>query len=154
MLQIRKVKPEDVQFVWEMAEKGNWSREQLSVNLDGFLICESDGVKCGCGCLINNEGIGILNWVEVIEGYRGRRLGTAIVKALLNIADRNMITDVYTAIPSATPGEGCARFLASLEFRPVDGMAERDKIQAVLGEGCGECYHVSLEGYFKPCSEK
>lgn len=154
MLQIRKIKPEDLEFIFELAEKSGWQREKLSANLEGFLVCELDGVKCGCGCLIKNEGIGILDWIKVIEGFRGRRLGEAIVKALLNVADRSMIKDVYAVIPEEASGTSCEKFLSALGFRAVEAAAEGGKIMKMLGETGRKCYHVSLEGYFKPCSEK
>ena len=88
MLQIRKIKPEDVDFILELAKESDYSRVKLLLNIENFLICESDSAKCGCGCLVPLGSSGLINWVMVAQSYRRKKLGGAITKALLNIADR------------------------------------------------------------------
>lgn len=145
MFQVRKIRPEDVQFVMELAKENNCFEGKLLSNIEGFLICENNNIKCGCGCLAMSGDKGYIGWLLVSEGSRRQRFGEAVIKALLNVADKNGIKDVYA--------EGiCGDFLTAMGFEKINGTEQGMK--EVLGLERPECYHVSLEGYFIPCSEK
>lgn len=159
MLQIRKIKPEDIKFVLELAKENNYSDGKLLSSIEGFLICESGSIKCGCGCMVPSDSGGLISWVMVAEGFRGQKLGSAITKALLNIADINGIKDVYaaaqpTAQLTAQPTGNCGAFLRAMGFEKTDNSKAMEDIRELLGVTADECYHVALEGYFKPCSQK
>lgn len=148
MLQIRKIKPEDIDFVIELALENGCTTEKLLSNIEGFLICESDNVKCGCGCIVPSGDKGFMGWVIVSESHRRKKLGGAITKALLNIADLKGVKEVYAA-------NICGDFLKAMGFEIQENKAAIEDIKKVLGaENASECYRVSLEGYFKPCSYK
>ncbi len=145
MLQIRRIKPEDIDFVLELAKESGCSEGKLLSNIENFLICESDSTKCGCGCLIPLGNTGIMSWVMVKESYRRSKLGGAITKALLNIADRKDIKEVYAA-------GICGDFLRAMGFIKQESKDIAVDIREILGDLGAEHYKVLLEGYFKPCS--
>lgn len=148
MFQIRKIKPEDIGFVMGLTSENGISEGNLLSNIESFLICESNKVKCGCGCLVANESEGFLNWVAVSPGHRGEGLGGAITRALLNIAEGKGVEEVYA------PGI-CTEFLESLGFEETSHKPAIERARDILGiTGSHEFYKVSLNGYFKPCSEK
>lgn len=151
MMQIRKIKPEDIQFVLDMAKDNNCLEGKLLSNIEGFLICENDKKRCGCGCLVMSEGKGYLGWVMVSEDSRGRKLGGTIMKALLNIADINGIKDVYAA---PLPTGMCGEFLTAMGFEAIASTSVRRNLKEVLGLDNTENYHVSMDGYFKSCTGK
>ena len=147
MLQIRRIKPEDIQFVIELAEENNCFKGKLLSNIENFLICESEGLKCGCGCLVPSGAFGYMSWVMVKESHRRQKLGGAITKALLNIADNMDIKEVYAA-------GICGEFLSALGFLKCNDCKATADIKKVLDLDHKDCYNVKLEGYFKPCSHK
>lgn len=148
MMQIRKIRPEDISFVLELTLENGHPGGKLLSNIENFLICESDNIKCGCGCIVPLGSKGILGWVTVCEDQRRKQLGTAITKALLNIADLNGAKEVYAA-------NICGDFLKAMSFEKFENKFALDEIKEVLGDiNVSECYRVSLEGYFVPCSHK
>lgn len=148
MIQIRKIKPEDISFVMDITLKNGYSMGKLLSNIENFLICEDNGTRCGCGCIILKNEKGYISWITVIEEYRRQKLGDAIVKALLNIADLKGIKKVYAV-------ETCKDFLKAMGFEKDNNDAVIDDIREVIDEtNTSEYYKVLLEGYFKPCSQK
>lgn len=148
MLQVRRIKPEDINFVMELTTENGISGGKLLSNIESFLICENDNVKCGCGCLVTYDCECFLNWVAVSTGYRGNGLGSAITKALLNIADRKGVEEVYAA-------GICEDFLKVMGFEETSCKAAIDGATEVLGvTEALKFYKVSLKGYFKSCSQK
>ncbi|HYF82878.1 MAG TPA: GNAT family N-acetyltransferase [Clostridia bacterium] len=147
MLQIRKIRPEDIDFILELTKDFECSRVKLLPNIENFLVCENDNIKCGCGCLIPLDSTGLISWVTVKESYRREKLGSAITKALLNIAELKGIKEVYAA-------GICGDFLTAMGFVKYESKAASEDMREILGDIDGDCYKVTLEGYFKPCSHK
>lgn len=148
MFQIRKVKPEDIGFIMELTSKNGIYEGKLLENIEDFLVCENDNSLRGCGCLITRGRKGYMNWIAISREARREKLGSAVVKALLNIAEHKGIEKVYA--PGICPG-----FLAALGFEETSDIQEVEMVQEVLGSsGAGKAYEVSLEGYFKPCTQK
>lgn len=147
MLQIRKIKPEDIDFILELAKESGFSNGKLLTNIENFLVCESNNVKCGCGCLIPLGSTGLISWIIVKESYRRQKLGGAIAKALLNIAERMGIKEVYAA-------GICGDFLSAMGFAKCESKKVIEDMGEKLGYIFEECFEVVLEGYFKPCSHK
>jgi len=148
MFQIRKIMPGDISFIMELTKKSGIYEGRLLENIENFVVCENNKALCGCGCLTVHGREGYMNWVAVAEKDRRNTLGSAVVKALLNIAEHKGAEMVYT------PGI-CPDFLKSL------GFAETSSSRAVAGTtellgipGTRNVFEVSLEGYFKPCSQK
>lgn len=148
MFQIRRIKPEDIGFVMQLTTENGIDRGKLLANIENFLICEDNNIKCGCGCLVTYVSKGFLNWVAVSEGHRGNGFGSAITKALLNIAEHKGVEEVYA------PGI-CTDFLKVLGFEESSCKPDVDRAMEVLGDtGTYLFYKVSLKDYFKTCSQK
>ncbi|KUO73669.1 MAG: hypothetical protein APF77_22890 [Clostridia bacterium BRH_c25] len=148
MLQIRKIRPEDISFVMELAAEKVGTGVKLLSNIENILICENDNIKCGCGCLVPLNGKGYMSWVIVDENHRRKKLGGAITKSLLNIADRKGIGEVYAA-------GICEDFLKAMGFEETENKSSMNEIKEVLGDiNARKCYKVSLKDYFRPCSHK
>jgi N-acetylglutamate synthase-like GNAT family acetyltransferase len=148
MLQIRKIKPEDIEFVLQLAEETGYSQSKLLSNVGEFMICEDNGSKCGAGCLVISENKGYINWVMISEEARRKKLGSAITKALLNIAELKGVKEVYAA-------GLCEEFVIALGFEKHDSIEALKFFRDTLGSSeASEGYKVSMEGYFKPCMHK
>lgn len=148
MFQIRKIKPADIEFVMKITSENGYPRGKLLSNIENFLICENDNVKCGCGCITLMYGKGYISWLTVTEGHRRQRLGDAIARALLNIADLKDIEEVYAV-------GICGDFLEAMGFEKQCDTAVIKDIQKIIGEtAASEYYRVYLKGYFKPCSQR
>ncbi len=148
MLQIRKIKPDDIGFVTDLAAERLKAGGKVLSNIENFLICDVDSVSCGCGCIVLSGDKGYISWLMVKEAYKRQKLGSAIAKALLNIADLKGVKEVYaTGI--------CEEFLTAMGFNKENNKAEINILYEIFGEaGDMSCYKVVLEGYFKPCSQK
>ena len=82
------------------------------------------------------------------EGHRRKKLGGAITKALLNIADLHGIEEVFAA-------GICKDFLQAMGFEKYNGAGLEAGFKDVIGDiGTSEYYRVFLKDYFKPCSHK
>ncbi len=145
MLKIRKIVPEDIEFIIDINSESRFTGDKLLSNIGNFLVCEIDGVKSGCGCIALSSDNGFISWVTVKAGYRRQRYGDAIVRALLNIADLRGIKKVY--------GTGiCGSFLISMGFEKQCNRIVINEIKKVFGDNSiSEYYGVSLIGYFKHC---
>jgi len=148
MLQIRRIKPEDIGYIMKIASENGYTGGKLLSNIENFLICENDNVKCGCGCLTMKKDKGYMSFVIVSEEHRRKQLGSAITKALLNIADLKGIEEVYAV-------GICEDFLIAMGFEKQDSRVVMEDIKEVLGDtSAEEYYRVFLKGYFKSCSPK
>jgi len=148
LFQIRKIKPEDIGFITELTVENGIYEGKLLENIEGFVVCENDKALRGCGCLIANGSRGYINWVAISREARRDKLGSAVVKALLNIAEHKGVDKVYA--PGICPG-----FLHALGFSETSCGPEDDQAREVLGlKSVENIFEVSLEGYFKPCSQK
>ncbi|HWR60051.1 MAG TPA: GNAT family N-acetyltransferase [Clostridia bacterium] len=148
MFQIRKITPGDIDFIIGLTKESGIHEGRLLENIRDFVVCENNRALCGCGCLTVRGSEGYMNWVAVAGADRRSQLGSAIVKALLNIAEHRGVEVVYT------PGI-CPDFLKAL------GFAETSSSRAIAGTmkvfgiaGACDIFEVYLEGYFKPCSPK
>lgn len=87
----RKALPEDVEALFQLindyAEKGIMlprSREALTRKLDTFTIVEEDGQLIGCGSLFQlGADLVELRSLGVVEGHKGKGIGSKLVDALL-----------------------------------------------------------------------
>lgn len=148
MFQIRKVKPEDVGFIMELTKENGIYEGRLLENIEGFIVCEDDKILRGCGCLVTHGNSGYMNWIAVSREARREKLGSAIVKALLNIAEHKGVVKVFA--PGICPG-----FLCAMGFAETDCVQEADQAREALGSsGAKNIFEVSLAGYFKPCTQK
>lgn len=145
MLQIRRIRPDDVGFVLALAEENSAAGGKLLSNIENFLICELDNVRCGCGCIVISGDKGFMRWVMVSSGYRRQKLGDAITRTLLNKALMKGAKTVYAV-------DICREFMKAMGFEEKEDKPVMDEIKEVLGDtSASSCFAVSLEGYFRPC---
>ncbi len=71
------------------------SRETLQQQLDTFFIAEYDGARVGCGALTRlGPDLVEIRSLGIIDGYKGKGIGSMIVKALMEEAKRQGIPKV------------------------------------------------------------
>lgn len=147
MIKIRKATAEDAGFILDILSGNFHDNDLILSNLEGFVICEVGDEKCGCGCVKVSGEKGYVNWLVIREKDRRQKLGSAVMKALLNIADLKGAKQVYSKAD-------CHDFLKSLKFEVVnEELPEEYYGFFSRGENC-RLYKVSLEGYFGSCAQK
>lgn len=147
MIQIRKANIDDAGFILDTLSEVNETGDKILPSIDYFLICESSGEKCGFGCARVLEKQGYINWLTVKEEYRRQKLGSAIMKALLNVVDLKGVKEAYAV-------SSCDDFLSSLKFSRTEEKLP-EEYEAFFGPPAGgNLFKVSLEGYFGTCSQK
>ncbi len=149
MINIRKLTPEDVERVLGLFEASAANTKGVLANLKDFMLCESGSEILGCGCGIVKDNEVFVNCVLVKEASRRDKIGSAIVKAILNQAELNGAKKAYmlTSVP---------QLAEYLKFdRMSEGTVYKEKqqffIEAYNGNLSGAIYFANLEGYFKPC---
>ncbi|MFZ5353520.1 MAG: GNAT family N-acetyltransferase [Bacillota bacterium] len=152
MITIRNVKPEDVDSVLKLFADNKSNEKGVLANIKDFMLCEASGKVLGCGCaVIRNEEV-YLNCLLVDQASRRDRIGSSIVKALLNHAELAGVKKAYlmTAVPEF------ADFLRFEKISEDSFYKERLEIfrEAFNGNICGSIYFTALEDYFKPCCIK
>ena len=55
MLQIRKIKPEDIEFVMKLTSENGCTEGRLLSNIENFLICENDNLKWAAAAWSSQE---------------------------------------------------------------------------------------------------
>lgn len=147
MIQIRKAKAEDIHFINNIISV-NYRNINIKISdEENFLICEVGGEKCGCGFLEMNNKECYINWLAIKKEYRRQKLGSAIVKALLNIADLKGIEEAYMLSP-------CEDFSKSLGFEK-EYRTLPQYYSTIFGQAAiNFLYKVSLAGYFGTCMQK
>lgn len=147
MIHVRKADNGDLEFIQELVSRENRSGSEIEANLECFLICESGTERCGAGCARVSGDKGFINWVTVKIEYRRQKLGSAIMKALLNIMDLRGVKEAYVLSVSE-------EFLLNLEFYRTEEELSQDYEKFFGAPAKGNLYKVSLDGYFRTCSQK
>jgi len=97
---VRKATPDDVDDILDVIATNTdrllgRDRAEVSQLLDSFWVAEADGRVVGCGCLeIYSPKIAELRSLAVHEAYRGRGLGAALTRAIVEEAERRGIPQV------------------------------------------------------------
>lgn len=149
MIQVRKVQPSDVELLLQNLEKLSLDKAVMLEKLDNMMIVINGSEICGIGCGIVVEDICLLNWIFILEEHRRDRLGTALVKTILNNAELNGAKTAYLS------GE-CDNFASFLKFDKVEDAAGIKRLNELYESiYCDNYEHnfykVSLINYFKPC---
>lgn len=152
MIEIRKVKPKDLEYLYNNSEALHFDKAYMPDKLEQIMLITNADKICGIGCSILFENISLVNWVYIAEDYRRDSLGTALVKAILN-------TDELNGAKTAYMSGSCDQFALKLEFSKVEENNELLDIEKLYNNFYGENYEhnfykVSLVNYFKPCSCK
>lgn len=152
MIQVRKVKPEDLQYLFEKLSKLSFDKASILERLDETMIVINSNQLCGVGAGLNVENKCLLNWIYIEESFRRDRMGTALVKTILSNGEQKGALQAYII------GE-CGDFAEFLGFQKVEDAEEQSQItslykQAYGSIGNGDLYKVSLIDYFKPCNHR
>lgn len=98
----RKAQPSDVDALYELiqgyAAHGIMlprSREALNRSIDTFVVAEENGKLIGCGslCRLGSDLVEIRS-LGIAEGYKGQRIGSRLVDALIEEAKAQNVPKV------------------------------------------------------------
>lgn len=152
MIQVRKIKPGDIELLYQNSEELCFDTNTMLSKLDSMMLVINGNKVCGIGCGILAEDKCLLNWINIAKDNRRDRLGTALVKTILNNAE---LSGSKIAYLSGT----CDQFAASLNFSKVETIEEQEEIEGFYRDNYADSYmpafyKASLEDYFKPCCSK
>jgi amino-acid N-acetyltransferase len=105
------------------------SMTEICADIRDFVVAEADGKIVGCGALhLYGMHLAEIRSINVLDEYRGRKLGVEIVQALLEEAKHQHVTCVclFTRVPE---------FFGSLGFK----LADRDRLPDKVYKDCLKC---------------
>jgi len=143
LIRVRKAVAEDIDNIVKLLSSIGFKNEDIYIHKDYFVYYDNE-VLLGCGMAFAAEEFCIIDNVFVDEKNRRNKIGTAIVKTILNYYERN---GAKTAI---SYGE-CDAFCKSLGFDIHTVMDLPDYVKNALKRDIKHIYAVNLEGYFKGC---
>lgn len=151
MIQVRKVQPDDLKYLYEHAEELYFNSETMTTKLEHMSVVLDGGEIAGIGFSVKVNEICLLNWIFVKEDKRRERLGTMLVKTMLSVSEQQ------GAVQALMPGTQC-EFPEFLGFDKLSNPQTIREIEALYAEKYQSSnptyYQVSLIDYFKPCSCK
>ncbi len=117
-LAIRPFTPADVPFGMSLTDAEGWHRvpadwiRLLRLEPEGAFTAEVDGVPVGTAAALTFDRVAWIHSVIVLEGFRHRGIGEALMRACLDFVDRRSVPT--TKLDSV---EGIEPFYARLKFR-------------------------------------
>lgn len=102
---------------------------EICADIRDFVVAEVDGKIVGCGALhLYGMHLAEIRSINVLDEYRGRKLGVKIVQALMEEARYQHVTCVclFTRVPE---------FFGSMGFRAAD----RDRLPDKVYKDCMKC---------------
>ena len=152
MIQVRKLQPQDLQYIYENADALSFVKEDMLEKLEHMMVVLEGNEICGIGFCRMIEDLCLLNWVYIKEAHRRGSLGTMLVKTMLSNAEQQGAVLAYM--------QSCAEdFAEFLGFQKITDARELTNAGELFIKGFGKeasepLYKVSLIGYFKPCGRK
>ncbi len=142
MIIVRKIRLNDVQELVKFLIRNDLAKD-IQRDID-YYICRLDGSLCGCGMMIKKDDYCIINNVIVDKEKRKQKLGSAIVKTMLNSAE---LSGAKTALCMGD----VAGFSEYLNFKKVkvEELPENIKLSIKSLHNDGHIYAVSLIDYFE-----
>lgn len=148
MIFVRKAKLEDIEALIKLNLDHGFTKEDI-FNSDGdYYVSINNDIICGSGSLFINDDFCIVKNVIVMEEYRREKIGTMLVKTMLNSAE------IKGSIIAICTGK-CKGFSKYLGFKPItiDNLPVH-VINYLMSKNIKEdINYVSLVDYFK-CSCK
>lgn len=87
MVFVRKAQLKDVEELIKFNLNYGFTKKDI-FNSDGdYYVCINNDIICGCGTLVINEDFCIIKNIIVMEEYKRKKIGTMIVKTMLNAAE-------------------------------------------------------------------
>lgn len=143
MIFVRKAQLSDIQELVKFLIK-NGLIEEIHNNEGDYYVCKNDDIIYGCGMMVRNDDYCIIKNVIVNKGNRREKLGSAIVKTMLNSAE---LSGASTAI---CIGDNKA-FSEYLNFKLLELDELPDDIKSFIKDidKKEHVYITSLIDYFK-----
>lgn len=121
---LRPARPEDQLSVLELLRSAGLPVSGVEAGFTGFVVAEHAGRIVGVAGLEQYGAEGLLRSVAVADDWRGRGLGAALTRAILEAATRHGLTHLYLLTETA------ADFFPRFGFRPI---RREDAPQAIRG---------------------
>jgi N-acetylglutamate synthase-like GNAT family acetyltransferase len=152
MIEVRKIQPKDLETLYEKLELLRLDESAVSDKIEDMMLVLDRREICGAGCGVTIEDKCLLNWIYIARDYRLGRLGTALVKTILNNSELSGAKEAYIC-------GNCDRFAASLKFNKVEQAEEIQELERLYRNEFGDSfisnfYKADLTDYFKPCCNK
>lgn len=144
MVFVRKAQLKDVEELIKFNLNYGFTKKDI-FNSDGdYYVCINNDIICGCGTLVINEDFCIIKNIIVMEEYKRKKIGTMIVKTMLNAAE------IKGSTIAICVGK-CKGFSEYLGFKPVtvDNLPNNVKNYLASKNFKENVYCVSLVNYFK-----
>jgi N-acetylglutamate synthase-like GNAT family acetyltransferase len=152
MIQVRKVEPQDLQYLYQNAEELGFMKDDMAERLEHMMVVLEGKEICGMGFCKKEEEQCLLNWIYIKEAHRRNSLGTMLVKTMLSNSEQQGAILAYLQCGTLD----FAEFLGFQEITEAKELAQTQGLyQSRFGRAPSEkLYKVSLLGYFKPCGRK
>ena len=152
MVQVRRVQPKDLDYIYNNSESLGYNQEAMSNKLESMMLVVDNNIICGIGFYMNIEDKCILNWIHIEKEHRRNRLGTMLIKTMLNISEQQGTRYAYISCD-------CDVFAEFLGFQKIIDAEEKNSINKIVhdlyqSKASDNIYKVSLADYFKPCCSK
>ncbi len=155
MIQIRKANIEDKESIKHILCEAGKSEEYILDKLLDFSVCQDGSDILGCACGIIKDEAVYISFITVRKAYRKQKIGSSIVKAILNTADLSGVKRAYMLCDP----ENFAKYL---RFERLECKENNELIRKQFNDiyhssdvsSSGSqlsLYWANLEGYFKPC---
>lgn len=143
MIIIRKIEMNDIQNLVKFLIKNDLS-VGINNNTDEYYICKNNDSICGYGVMERHNDFCMIKDVFVSKENRGAKLGSSIVKTMLNSAE---LSGAITALCKGSNEE----FSISLNFEPIKTEELTEHIKSFVMEKAKneKIYFTSLVDYFK-----
>ncbi|OGO78061.1 MAG: hypothetical protein A2Y23_13150 [Clostridiales bacterium GWB2_37_7] len=152
MIQVRRLQPVDLDYIFQNAESLGFHQNTMINKLENIMLVIEDNNICGIGLYINYEDKCILNRIYIKEDQRRKRLGTILVKTILNTVEHQGALQAYMH-------GSCDEFAEYLGFQKLSDSNQiidtKMLYQEIFNDNISDnIFKVSLIDYFKPCSHQ
>lgn len=145
MITVRKAIIDDIDNIINFLSSLGFSDKDIYKDKDFFVYYENN-LLLGCGTAYSKKEYCIIDNIIVDVNYRRNKIGTALVKTILNYYEIKGAKIAFAL-------NGCYEFWKSLGFENLkrDKLPELIKDEKYFNESNNVLYYVNLEGYFKYC---
>lgn len=149
MIFVRKARLKDIENIIKLNIYCDVTDKNVFNNKEDYYVCINNDTICGYGTLAIIEDYCFIKNVYVVEEFRREKIGSMIVKTMLNVAEKNRVN---IAICTGK----CGSFIEYLGFKPINinDLPIYIKYHLDSQNLKDYIYSVSLKGYFKCCCKK
>ncbi|HHY76964.1 MAG TPA: GNAT family N-acetyltransferase [Clostridiales bacterium] len=145
MISVRKAIIDDIDDIINFLSSLGYSDTDIYKDKDFFVYYENS-LLLGCGTAYSTKDYCIIDNIVVDVKHRRNKIGTALVKTILNYYEINGAKKAFAL-------NGCYEFWKSLGFQILKSDEQPELIKNIkdFNESNDVLYYVNLEGYFKNC---